>query len=82
MNSNFCPEIFNRLIAVFGFTFRNKPEPIVEGRITEDRVEYYFKAIGPIAVLFIEMRLVTCGGKGRLDAIAQIIAECDGQAYY
>ena len=80
-NSKIYPEIFNRLISVFGFAFRNLPESTIEGRIiTKDRVEYHFKAIDSIAVLFIEMKLKIGSGKERLDAIAQVIAECDGQA--
>jgi hypothetical protein len=43
-------------------------------------VEYYFEAIGSIAVLVIEMKLKIGSAKERLDAIAQVIAECDGQA--
>jgi hypothetical protein len=73
-----CPQIFNHLISVFGFAFRNLPESIIEGRITKKgRVEYYFKAFGSIAVLFIEIKLTIGTAKERLDAIAQIIAECD-----
>jgi hypothetical protein len=34
-----------------------------------------------IAVHFIEIKLKIGSGKERLDAIAQVIAECDGQAY-
>jgi hypothetical protein len=80
-NSNFYPEIFNRLIAVFGFAFRNLPEPIIGGRITtKGRVEYYFETIGSIVVLFIELKFNIGGGEERLNAIAQVIAECDGQA--
>jgi hypothetical protein len=44
-------------------------------------VEYYFKAIGSFAVLFIEVKLKTGSGKELLDAVAQVIAECNGQAY-
>jgi hypothetical protein len=77
-NSNFYPEIFNRLIAVFGFAFRDLPESIIKGRITtKDRVEYYFRTMGSIAVFFVEMKLVIGSGDERLDAIAQVIAECD-----
>ena len=50
-NSNFYPEIFNRLIAVFGFAFRNLPESTIRGRIaTKGRVEYYFQTMGSIPV--------------------------------
>ncbi|KAF8499558.1 hypothetical protein F5888DRAFT_1683227, partial [Russula emetica] len=68
--------IFNHFISVFGFAFRNVPEATIKGRITtKDRVEYYFRTIGSIAVLFIEIE-IGCG-KRRLDAFAQVIAECN-----
>ena len=73
----FYPEIFNRLISVFGFAFRNMPESIIKGRITtKGRMKYYFKMIDSITALFIETKTRSC--KGHLDAIAQVIAECDG----
>lgn len=75
-----CPQIFNRLIGVFQFAFRNLPESIIEGRMTtKGRVEYYFRSFGSIAVLFVEFRFKIGGANERLDAIAQVIAECDGQ---
>jgi hypothetical protein len=81
-NLNFYPEIFNRLIAVFGFAFRNLPESAIKGRITtKGRVEHYFQTMGSIAVFFLEIKYRIGSGKERLDAIAQVIAECDGQAY-
>jgi len=37
---------------------RNNLETIIEGRIgTQGRIEYFFKAFGAIAILFIEMKL-------------------------
>jgi len=36
-------------IDLVGFSFRNLPELIIEGRmITKGRIEYYFKAFGPV----------------------------------
>jgi hypothetical protein len=37
--------------------------------------------IGSIPVVFIEMKLKTGCGNEYMDAIAQVIAECNGQAY-
>lgn len=42
-------------------------------------MEYYFNSIGPITVLVIEVKIGN--SKERLDAIAQVIAECIGQEY-
>lgn len=81
MNSTFYSEILNHLIAVFGSACRNLPESIIERHITtKGRVEHYFKMTGPIAVLFIEVMLKIGSYDERLDAIAQVIAECDSQA--
>ena len=82
MNSNFYPEIFNRLIAVFCFAFRNLPESTIGDCITtRDRVKYYLKTLGSFAILFIEIKFKVGSTKELLNATAQIIAECDGQVY-
>jgi len=71
------------LIVLFDFAFRNLPEPIFDGRVTtRGKIKYYFKAFGSIAALFIEVRLKIGSRKERMDAIAQAIAECDGQASF
>ncbi|KIK09792.1 hypothetical protein K443DRAFT_301106 [Laccaria amethystina LaAM-08-1] len=76
--SRFLSPIFNRLIAQFNFAFRNLPETIIEGRIsTRGRIKHYFKAFGSISVLFIEVKFKIGNDADRLDAIAQVIAECD-----
>jgi hypothetical protein len=70
-------EIFNHLLGIFGFAFRNLPESIIKGHITtKGRVEYCFTMIGPIAVLVMEVKIGS--GKEHLNAIAQVIAECNG----
>ena len=59
---------------------RNNPETIITGQIgTRGRIEYFFKAFGAIAILCIEMKLKVGNEEERLDAIAQVIAECDGK---
>jgi hypothetical protein len=44
-------------------------------------VDYYFKAVSSITVLFIQIKLKIGSAKECLDAIAQVIAECDGQGF-
>ncbi len=85
-NSDCCSQIFNRLVDQFRFAFRNVPEPIQailnDGRVLtpmRGNIAYHFKAFGSIAVLFIQVKLKIGGRKERMDAIAQVIAECDGQ---
>ena len=64
---------------MFSYTFRNLPESHIEGRFTTGgRVEYYFISFGSISVLVIEVKHKIMAN--RLNAIAQVIAECDGQS--
>ena len=78
-HKSFSSKIFNHLIPLFGSTFRNLPDPIIKGHsATKGRMVWNFKAIHSIAVLFIEMRLVSGRYIERMNAIAQVIAECIG----
>ena len=72
--------MFNRLVAEFGGAIRNTPDSFMSGRITKDRVDYHFKTFGIITVVFVEVKLETRTLGERLNAIAQVIEECDGQA--
>lgn len=66
-------------MALFGFAFKNLPESTISGRIAmKGRIKHYFRAFGSVSVLFIEIKLRIGSTKERLDAIAQVIAECDG----
>ena len=66
---------------MFGFVFRNLPESMIQGRITKQgRIEHFFRAFGGISILFIEEeKFKIVNEDGRLNAIAQVIAESDGQ---
>jgi hypothetical protein len=70
-------------VAEFGFAFRNLPGNLIEGRIsTKGRKHYYFRAFGSIAVLLVEVKLTVGNATERLDAVAKVIAECDGQSHF
>jgi hypothetical protein len=75
-------QIFNRLVAQFGGSIRNLPGSLMSGCITtKGRIEYRFKSFGTLSVVFVEVKLkIGSDDDDRLDAIAQVIAECDGQA--
>ncbi|KAK2463738.1 hypothetical protein APHAL10511_004231 [Amanita phalloides] len=76
--SRFLSPIFNHLVAEFGFSFRNLPESLIKGRITtKGKIEYCLKAFGSVSILVMEVKLRCGGTEERLDAIAQVIAECD-----
>ena len=73
-------QIFNHLVKQFTFMLRNNPKTIIQGRIgTRGRIKYFFKAFGAIAILCIEWKTKIGNDPERLDAIAQVIAECDGK---
>ncbi|KAF8332067.1 uncharacterized protein EI90DRAFT_3123141 [Cantharellus anzutake] len=72
--SRFFSPIFNHLVKEFTFTLRNDPETTA----TQGRIEYYFKAFGAVAVLFIEIQPKVFNDEERLKAIAQVIAKGDG----
>ena len=76
------PQIFNHIVKQFSFMLRNEPETIIAGPTgSRGRVEYFFKAFGATAILCIEMKLRIGNDAERLNAIAQVIAECDGTPY-
>jgi hypothetical protein len=60
-------------------TIRNVPESVIQGRIsTRGRIEYHFLVFGELSLLVIEVKFRLGTGDERLNAIAQVIAECDG----
>lgn len=61
----------------FGGAIQNTPESLMSGRITKDRIDYHFKTFGLITVVFVEMEPEP---GNRLNVIAQVIKECEGQA--
>ncbi|KAF9030342.1 hypothetical protein BDZ89DRAFT_949763 [Hymenopellis radicata] len=77
--SRFFSPIFNHLVKLFNFMLRNKPETMIDGRIgMQNRIEYFFRTFGAVALLCIEMKLKVGNDVERLGIIAQVIAECDG----
>ncbi|KAH9040797.1 hypothetical protein EDB85DRAFT_1925561 [Lactarius pseudohatsudake] len=77
--SRFFAPIVNRLTALFGSWIRNTSESLMSDRITKrGRVEYYFKTFNAaVSVVLVEVTWNIGDGKERLNAIAQVIAECD-----
>ena len=78
--ARFLSGYFNRIVALFSGLLFNKPEEILEGKIaTKGRIEYLFKTYGGITVIFIEVKLDIGNLTERLNCLAQVIAECDGE---
>lgn len=73
-------QIFNHLVKQFDFTLRNHPESTIPGRIgAAGCIEYLFKAFGSVAaILCVEAKFKRGSPNEPLDAIAQVIAECNG----
>jgi hypothetical protein len=60
-------------------TIRNVPESVIQGRIsTRGRIKHHFLVFGKLALLVIEVKYWLGSSDERLNAIAQVIAECDG----
>ena len=72
-------QIFNRLVAQFGSSIQNTPESLMNGRITTRGKMYHFKTFGALTVVFVEAKLKIGSVEERLNVIAQVIAEFDGQ---
>ena len=78
--ARFLSGYFNRIVALFSGLLFNKPEPMLEGKITtKGRIEYQFKMYGGVTVIFIEVKLSIGNITERLNCYAQVIAECDGE---
>ena len=45
------------------------------------RIEYYFLVFGGLSILVIEVKYKLRNADERMDAIAQVIAECNGMHY-
>ena len=72
-------QLFNRIVALFDLTIFNTSESIIPDRMTtRGRIGYHFLAFGGLSVLVIEVKFFIGTADERLDAIAQVIAECDG----
>jgi len=76
--SRFIAPIFNHLVAQFGGSIRNTSESLLNGPITKTgRLEYRFEVFGAMsAVVVVEAKLELGTTPERMDAIAQVIAEC------
>jgi hypothetical protein len=54
----------------------------MEGRKTTSGIEYCFRAFGVVTILCIERKMNVGDDSERLNAIAQVIAECQGQSCF
>ena len=72
--SRFIASFFSEIVCLFGSTVINKPEGLLESEFTQKgRIEHHFYAMRSASVVFKKNYTV---GIGRLDVVAQVLAEC------
>jgi hypothetical protein len=80
VRARFLAGYFNKIVALFSGLLSNKPEAILEDRITaKGRIEYQFRTYSGVTIVFIEVKLDVGSLTERLNCYAQVIAECDGE---
>ena len=69
-------------MCLFGSAVVNKPEGLLDAEFTKKgRIEHHFYAMSSISIVFIEVKKTYTLGSGRLDVIAQILAESAGMSF-
>jgi hypothetical protein len=70
-------------VAQFGSFIQNTPGSLMDDRTTMNgKAVYHFKVFGIRAVVFVEAEIQMDDEEEHLNAIAQLIAECCGQAAF
>jgi hypothetical protein len=69
-------------VYLFRSAIVNKPEGLLEAEFTKKgRIEHHFYAMNSISIVFIEVKKAYAMGSGRLDVVAQILAESAGMSF-
>jgi hypothetical protein len=69
-------------VYLFGSAIVNKPEGLLEADFTKKgRIEHHFYAMNSISIVFIQVKKAYAMGSGRLDVVAQILAESAGMSF-
>jgi hypothetical protein len=75
--SRFIASLFSEIVCLFGSTVVNKPEGFLDAEFTKKgRIEHHFFTVDLISIVFIEVKKTLVVGKGKLDIIGQVLAEC------
>ena len=75
--SRFIASFYSQVVSLFGNAVINKPGGLLDAEFTKrGRIEHHFYALNSISIVFIEIEKIYLFGKGRLDVIAQVLAEC------
>jgi hypothetical protein len=74
-------QLFSEVVSLFGCAIINNPEGLLEAEFTKKgRIEHHFCCMNLVSIVFIEVKKTYVFGKGRLDVIAQVLAECAGMS--
>jgi hypothetical protein len=74
-------QFFSRVVSLFGCAIVNNPEGLLDAEFTKKgRIEHHFCSMNSVSIVFIEVKKTYVMGKGRLDVIAQVLAECAGMS--
>jgi hypothetical protein len=66
-------------MALFGCAIINRPEGLLDAEFTKKgRIEHHFCCMNSVSIVFIEVKKSYVLGDGRLDVIAQVLAESAG----
>jgi hypothetical protein len=69
------------VVSLFGCAIINNPEGLLEAEFTKKgRIEHHFCSMNSVSIVFIEVKKTYAMGRGRLDVIAQVLAECAGMS--
>ncbi|KAI9780040.1 MAG: hypothetical protein M1839_007022 [Geoglossum umbratile] len=75
--SRFIASFFSKIVCLFGSAMVNKPEGLLDSEFTKrGKIEHHFYAMNSVSIVFFEVKKVMAVGKGKLDVIAQVLAEC------
>ena len=69
-------------MALFGCAIIDNPEGLLDAEFTKKgRIEHHFRCMNSVGIVFIEVEKSYVLGDGRLDVIAQVLAESAGRLY-
>ena len=76
-------QFFSEVVSLFGCAIINNPEGLLDAEFTKKgRIEHHFCSMNSVSIVFIEVKKTYVFGKGRLDVIAQVLAECAGMSNF
>jgi len=70
-------------VSLFGCAIINNPEGLLEAEFTKKGgIEHHFCSMNSVSIVFIKVKKAYALGKGRLDVVAQVLAESAGMSNF